>query len=492
VIGTASAPKHGLLRELGADELIDYQAEDFEKAAGEVDDSARGKRPELRPVEPGVLARPPRRPQPCSAVMRRSSDVAERRVDVIVVGGGLAGLACARFLHLRGLDVEILEASDAVGGRVRTDRVDGFLLDRGFQVLLTACPEPHHQLRMDRLDLQRFEPGALVRVDGRFHRVANPLRQPRLAWSTAVSPIGTIVDKARFSALVLDLVRTSPRDLLRRTDRSTMEALRERGFTDRMIERFWRPLFGGIQLDPDLEVSSRRFELILAMLVEGDAAVPALGMGEIPGQLAADLPSGTIRLGATVSAISESGVVLADKRVLAARAVVVATEGPVAARLLGLTDPGSRSVATVYFAADTAPVPDRTVILDGEGQGPATNVAVMSNVAPSYAPAGRALVVAEIPAPPLDTGAEFLSAVRHQLRRWWGSIVDGWQPLSTIRIAHAHPDQRAGASLKRGVRLGGGKYVCGDHRDTASIQGALYSGRRAAGAVLADLRAPRG
>jgi phytoene dehydrogenase-like protein len=291
----------------------------------------------------------------------------------------------------------------------------------------------------------------------------------------------------RFSVLAVDLLRTPPRDLLRRTDRSTIEALRARGFTDRMINRFWRPLFGGIQLDPDLEVSSRRFELILAMLIEGDAAVPALGMGEIPAQLAADLPSGTIHLGTTVSAITDSGVELTDTRLVDARAVVVATEGPAAARLLGLADPGSRPVATVYLAADTAPVPDRTVILDGEGRGPATNVAVMSNVAPSYAPPGLALIVVEIPAPPPGADSELVSAVRRQLREWWGPTVDGWQHLSTIRIAHGHPDQRAGASLKRRVRLGDGKYVCGDHRDTASIQGALYSGRRAANAVLTDL-----
>jgi phytoene dehydrogenase-like protein len=256
-----------------------------------------------------------------------------------------------------------------------------------------------------------------------------------------------------------------------------------------MIERFWRPLVAGIQLDPELEVSSRRFELILAMLIEGDAAVPARGMGAIPAQLAADLPPGATRLGTTVSAVTDSGVELTDRRALPARAVVVATEGPVAARLLGVADPGSRPVATVAFAADAAPVSDRTVILDGERRGPATNVAVMSNVAPSYAPAGSALIVAEIPGPAPESDSAMVGAVRRQLGAWWGPMVDGWQHISTIRIAHGHPDQRAGGSLKRRVRLGGRKYVCGDHRDTASIQGALYSGRRAANAVLTDLRA---
>jgi phytoene dehydrogenase-like protein len=415
--------------------------------------------------------------------------VADPQLDVLVVGGGLAGLACARFLHLRGLHVEIFEASDAVGGRVRTDVVDGFLVDRGFQVLLTAYPEPHHQLRLDRLNLQRFDPGALVRIDGRFHRVAHPFRRPALAWSTARAPIGTIADKLRFGMLALDLARTPPRDLLRRADSSTIEALRVRGFTNGMIDRFWRPLFGGIQIDPELEVSSRRFEVILSMLVEGDVAVPAAGMGAIPAQLASELPPGAVHLGTTVNEVTKSGVVLSDSRVVAARAVVVATEGPTAARLLGLTDPGSRSVAAVSFAVDVAPLRDRVVILDGERRGPATNVVVMSNVAPSYAPPDSALVVAEIPLPSHTSDTELVAAVRRQLRGWWGHQVDGWEPISTIRIPHAHPDQRAGTSLKQRVRLGAGRYVCGDHRDTASIQGALYSGRRAASAVLTDFRA---
>jgi phytoene dehydrogenase-like protein len=367
--------------------------------------------------------------------------------------------------------------------------VDGFRLDRGFQVLLTAYPEPHHQLRMAKLDLQRFDPGALVRIDGRFHRVAHPLRKPALAWSTARAPIGTVTDKVRLAMLAVDLVRTPPREILRRADRSTIAALRARGFTDRMIDHFWRPLFGGIQIDPDLEVTSRRFEVILAMLIEGDAAVPADGMGAIPAQLASELPRGAIHLGATVSSVTDAGVVLTDSRVVNARAVVVATEGPTAARLLGIADPGSRPVAAVSFAAEFAPVPDRTIILDGERRGPATNVAVMSNVAPSYAPSGRALVVAEIPRPSPASDSELIGAVGGQLREWWGSVVDRWEPLSTVRIAHAHPDQRAGTSLKRRVRLGAGRYVCGDHRDTASIQGALYSGRRTANAVLTDFRA---
>ena len=385
----------------------------------------------------------------------------------------------------------MLEASDGIGGRVRTDHVDGFLLDRGFQVALTAYPELHHQLDVRRLELQRFEPGALIRVAGGFHRFADPLRRPRHVLSTLFAPIGTPLDRWRMLRLLAAVRKGRPADLLRRpeppaTDRSTLEELDARGFSDGMIDEFFVPLFGGIQLDPRLEVSSRRFAIILRMLAEGDAAVPAGGMGEIPAQLAEDLPAGVVQLGAPVRAIDGTTAVLDDGRRIAARALVVATEGPVAATLLGLADPGSRPASCVYFGADHAPVPDRTIMLDADRSGPASVVAVMSNVAPRYAPPGRALIAAEVVGPLERNGLE--ADVRRQLRGWFGAAVDGWDHLRTYRIPHAHPDQRPGFPARRRVRLGGGRFVCGDHRDTPAIQGALFSGKRTAAAVLAELR----
>ena len=410
------------------------------------------------------------------------------RTDVCIVGGGLAGLSCARLLARQGVAVTLLEAADDVGGRVRTDAVDGFLLDRGYQVVLTQFPELHHQLDIAALDLERYEPGAVVRVHGRFHRVDDPRRHPARVLATATAPVGSFADELRLLALVVDLMRTEPRELLRRPDRTTLDALRARGFSDKMIERFWRPLFAGIQLDPDLEVSSRRFEVILAMLAEGGAAHPATGVQAIPRQLAAAIPAGVIECDAPVDRIDGTTAFLADGRKVEARALVVATEGPAAARLLGIADPGSRAESCVYYGADAAPLPDKMVVLNGSRTGPVNNLSVISNVAPSYAPPGRALIAAVTPGP-LDGGdAELEEATRRQLRGWFGRTVDGWEHLRTYRIAHAHPDQRPGFSPKRRVRLGDGVYVCGDHRDTASTQGALYSGRRTASAVWADLR----
>jgi phytoene dehydrogenase-like protein len=411
------------------------------------------------------------------------------RVDVVVVGAGLAGLAAATTLRSAGRTVLVLEASDGVGGRVRTDRVDGFLLDRGFQILLTAYPEVSRQLDVSALRLRPFEPGALLWRNGKGHAVVDPFRDPLRSlakpaslFASATAPIGSLADKARVALMRRQLQRGPARDLLRRADTSTMAALRARGYSPAMIDRFFRPLFGGIQLDPALETSSRMFDIIFRCLAEGDAAVPADGMGAIPAQLAARLPAESVALNTEVVQVSGSSVTTSSGHVVHADAVVVAVEGPAAHRLVGTRPVASRAVTAIWFAADKPPTARNLIVLDGDGRGPAGNVAIMTNAAPSYGPDGQALVVAAI-AGTADPDAE--QAVRAQLRRWWGLSVDGWRHLRTDAIAHGQPDQTPPFSPKRSISLGDGLFVCGDHRDTGSIQGALFSGRRTGEAVAA-------
>lgn len=403
--------------------------------------------------------------------------------DAVVVGAGLAGLCAARTLEHAGRSVVVLEASDGVGGRVRTDHVDGFLLDRGFQVLLTAYPEVGRVLDLPALQLRTFDPGASVWTGSRFHTVSDPFRRPTSALATALAPIGSIADKVRIAALRRRVRTGDATALLRGADVSTIDALRARWFSETMIDRFFRPLFGGIQLDPTLGTSARMFDVIFRMLSTGDSAVPAAGMGAIPAQLAERLRPGTIRLHAPVASIEGTTVHLATGESVSARTVVVATEGPAAAALLGLAPVGSKSAACVWFAADAPPTRSKLVVLDGAASGPVLNVAVMSNVAPSYAPAGQHLIAAAIPS--FDPAIDLQAAARQQLRGWWGAQVDGWRHLRTDRIAHGQPDQAPPFRPKRSVVLGGGVFVCGDHRDTASIQGAMYSGRRCGEIVAA-------
>lgn len=406
------------------------------------------------------------------------------RAEVVVVGAGLAGLAAATTLQRSGRDVLVLEASDDVGGRVRTDRVGGFLLDRGFQVLLTAYPEAQRQLDLDALDLRRFAPGAMVWLGKRGFRVGDPFREPSTLLSTVTSPIGSPVDKLRLLALRTRLRRTDPKELLRGTDVSTRRYLGDLGFSSRFVDRFLGPLFTGIQLDPDLATSRRMFDTIFRSLTIGDSAVPAGGMGQIPGQLAKRLPVGSIRLNTEVVRVEPGGVGTAGGDRVAADEVVVATEGPAAVRLLDLPPVGSRSVSCVYFAAEEDPIGAPVVVLDGGRSGPVANLAVMSAVAPSYAPPDRVLIAAACPG---SRGTDLAARAAAQLRGWFGPAVDGWTHLRTYHIAHGQPDQSPPFHPKEEVHLRDGLWVCGDHRDTGSIQGALFSGRRTGEAVQAAM-----
>jgi hypothetical protein len=200
--------------------------------------------------------------------------------------------------------------------------------------------------------------------------------------------------------------------------------------------------------------------------------------------MASRLADGTIHLNTRVSAIDGANITLATGESISARAVVVATDGPTASSLLGIPAVESRKVGCVYFSADAPPIRRKLVVLDGTGSGPVLNVAVISNVAPSYAPADKHLIVAALPGV-TDGDLEALS--RQQLRLWWGPQVDGWKHLRTYVINHGGPVQKPPFLPKQRVSLGNGLYVCGYHRDTGSLQGAMYSGRRCGEAVVRSL-----
>ncbi len=389
-------------------------------------------------------------------------------VTVTVVGAGLAGLACARHLQSAGVEVTVVEAGDAVGGRVRTDVVDGMLLDRGFQVHNTGYPEARQVLDHDALDLKAFTAGALIRVGDGLRKVGNPLRQPTWALPTVDAPIGSLPDKARIALLAARDGLLPASRLLAAPETTTLQALRDRGFSETVIDRFFRPFLAGVFLEDQLATSSRFFDLVWRSFVRGTQCVPAAGMGAMPAQLARGL---TVELGHEVTTLDRNGP------------VVVATDPGTAARLLDLPAPPMNSVTTHYHLADAPPVPDPVIVLDGERSGPVSNTVVLTNAAPSYAP-GRVLISSSS-----VSGDASEPAVRAHLQRLYGVSTSAWEHVRAYEITDALPSQSPPVGrLRSPVRLEKGLYVCGDHRDSASIQGALVSGRRAAQAALTDLR----
>ncbi len=409
--------------------------------------------------------------------------------EVIVVGAGLAGLACARALVASRVKVLLLEGSDAPGGRVRTDVHEGFLLDRGFQVYLSAYPEGRRMLDLGALALRRFIPGARVWRGGKLHTVVDPLRRPVEALTHALSPVGTFGDKLRVLELRQLASSGEVEDVWQRPSRTSRRYLDELGFTASMRESFLRPFFAGIFLERELSTSSRFLEFVFRMFATGYAAVPEMGMGAIPEQLSARLPPGVLRMRAPVADVWGHRVRMEDGEMIGAKAVVVATDPATAVGLLpGMVPPVMNRVTCLYFAAPEPPVEGPWLLLNGEGRGRVNNVAVMSEVSAAYAPPGQALVSVSVvgATPALDA---LLAEVRAELTEWFGPAVSAWRHLRTYALPLALPAQPPEVLElpRRPVRLSPGLFVCGDHRDNASIDGALGSGRRAAEAVLREL-----
>ena len=405
---------------------------------------------------------------------------------VLIVGGGLAGLACAVRLQEAGAQPLIVEASDDVGGRVRTDMVEGFRLDRGFQVYLDAYPEAGKFLDLPRLDLRPFRPGALVYLDGRLHRVMDVFRDPRHLLASAIAPVGSLADKLRLAVLKWRISRSTLADIAAREDLTTEAYLRRAGFSRRMIDVFFRSFYGGIFLEMDLRTSSRMFEFTFQMFSRGSATLPAQGMQEIPRQLAHRLSADAIRCGARVTEVAPGKIKLASGECLEGDAVVVAADATTAARLIPgfvTKEPDWRAVTGLYFAAEKSPLREAIIALNGTGRGLVNNVCVLSDVAPGYAPPGQALVsISVLGAPAIP---DFEKQVLAELEPWFGREVRGWRHLRTDRIERALPEQPPisgppGSSF----REIDGIFVCGDHLTSSSIEGAIISGLRTADAVL--------
>ena len=554
---------------------------------------------------------------------------------VLIVGAGLAGLACARVLDEHGVRCTLLESGDDVGGRVRSDHVDGFTLDRGFQILVSSYPLARRLLNYPALNFHAFEPGAEVRMNGRFHRVLDPVRRPAGALATAFSPVGRLSDKIRLALLRQRLepaglatpwthekpaatatsttlppaakaplaaegpsahdpssdsspirssdVRSSadrsstdesssgkltaaessadespsgesstdgsrdttsrnrattdepataaPRDSADRTrssppaklpnaasaparvDQTTIDFLRDFGFTPTLIDSFIRPFFGGVFCESELDTSAAVFRFLFNCFAEGSAVVPAQGMGAIPRQMAGALRHSTVELGARVQAVGPSSVTLLGGETLSADAVVVATDSRTAARLL----PGGgiprverwAGSTTLYFATEKTPIDDSILLLNGEARerrGLVNSLCDLSSVCPAYAPTGAHLMSLCVVGVPSLSESDLIDAVRRELRGWFGSGVDDWRHLRTYAIPHALPDQSpqgltrlpfgprvpAGAAGGGDAALGGSAddaiFICGDYCDTASSNGAMASGVRAAEAILQALK----
>ncbi len=408
--------------------------------------------------------------------------------DVIIIGAGLSGLACGLRLQQGGIKPILLDAADRPGGRIASDHRDGFLFDRGFQVLQTWYPRARHLLDYEALDLRPFYPGAMVRVGDRFHRVSDIWRRPLAIPEMLASPIGSLADKLRLAGLRQRALRGDLRALYHRPESTALELLRQRGFSDRIQERFFKPFFSGVFFEPQLEVSSRAFELVFRAFALGDTALPARGMEQLPLQIADRLAPESIRLHSRVERLMDGQAVLAGGERLRARAIVIACDGRETARLLG-TEPGeTRGTTCLYFAAAEPPVSGPYLVLNGTGAGVVNSLLCPSSLSAAYAPPNEALIAVNVFGAEHDPDA-LETVVRRELADWFGPVVGGWRRLAVYRLPHALPAQYPPVSWpERAGRVQDWLWVCGEHRAPPSIHWALESGWQTAEGLLAQLR----
>lgn len=410
----------------------------------------------------------------------------ERAPPVVVVGAGVAGLTCALDLVEAGIAVRVLEASDGPGGRMRTDEVDGFLLDRGFHVLLTAYPQVRARVRLASLDPRRLVPGAQVMIHGRLYPVADPLRAPGYALASLRAPVGSLADKLRVMGLRRRALSGTLEELWASRDQSTRLALRDRGFSLRFVDQFWRPFLGGTFFDPYLVTSDRMMRFVVRMAAQGDNVLPARGIGTLPAQLADQLPPGTLRLREPVTEVGPGRVVTVDGREHAASAVVVATDGAVAAGLLGQPTPSARVTTTLWYDAPASPTRGPWLVLMGDGGGRVNHLMAVSEACPERAPAGRHLIAVNLLEVPELHDEALDREMRAELADDLGNQVRAWRLLRVDRVRYALPQGEPGAP--RDPHLGDGVFVAGDHRAHPSVEGAMASGEAAAAAVRTHLQ----
>ncbi len=409
----------------------------------------------------------------------------ETSYPIAIIGGGVAGLTCARYLHQAGANPIILEASDAVGGRVRTDVLDGFRLDRGFQILLTAYPEARRLLNYDALNLKAFRSGAMIRQNNGFTEMTNPMQEPLTIFKTLAAPVGTLGDKLRLMELMQE-VNTVARaeDFFRDEDTSTLAYLQDYGWSDQMIATFFEPFFGGVFLENELVTSSNFFRFVFKQFYNGDAVLPANGMQAIPEQLAAGLPAESVRLKSPVAALEGQTVHLESGESIRAETIVLATDAATADRLLKNSKKREYNVTTcTYFAANRSPSTKKMLILNPNRLSVVHHLCIPSDIAPGYAPTGQSLISVSTQGLDLADDVKLAADIQLELGGWFGEEVKEWRHLHTYHLPQALVRYEAGTRPEP-LQLTPTLYRCGDYAAYPSLNAAMLTGREVAELIL--------
>lgn len=408
--------------------------------------------------------------------------------DVIIIGAGLSGLTAANYLQQKELSFLILEAEGQVGGRIKTSTKDGFLLDHGFQVFAKAYPEAKALLDYEKLDLHAFLPGAfLLQGNGKIDRIGDPTRDWSSLLPTFFAKAGSLNSKLNILKLKQHLSKKSIEDIFSNKESTYLQALEEYGFDQQLIKHFFKPFFSGIFLEKGSLSSRYMFDFVFKMFAEDDVVVPAQGMQAIPNQLAANLPKDSILLNKSAVDIDGGKVTTADGQIYEGRCILLATEAiGLAATYIPVKQQEFVSTTQLYFSSVRAPLNKPIIALNTQPNQLVNNFTVISQVAPSYAPAGKQLLSASIIGQTSLDHITLANQVKMELGKWFGSEVDAWKLIEVFNIQYALPVQQKVSHSRSTAdfRLSDQLFICGDHMLNSSINGAMKAGRLAAEAII--------
>jgi phytoene dehydrogenase-like protein len=400
--------------------------------------------------------------------------------EVIIIGAGIAGLTCAKYLNDYGIESLVLEASDAVGGRVRTDEVEGFLLDRGFQILLTEYPEAKKLLDYNALNLKTFRSGALIRLDNDFSVISDPFKEPAQVFRTLFSSVGSLGDKLKVLQLSNEVAKENTDEFFNEKATDTLSYLQRYGWSEEMITNFFKPFFGGVFLENELSTASNFFRFLFKQFYCGDVALPARGIQAIPEQIAAKLPIGSIQSGSKVEKLNGNSITLTNGKILHAKQIVVATDALNADRLLQRkVNREFNGTTCTYFAVDRSPLSEKMLVLNPNRLSPVHNLCVPSDIAPNYASKGKALISVSTQGLAMVDEKKLSEHILQELTQWYGEEVKTWQHLRTDHIPESLVNYKANAPAEN-LKITTNLYECGDHVAYPSLNAAMATGRAVA------------
>ncbi|MEM8527872.1 MAG: NAD(P)/FAD-dependent oxidoreductase [Bacteroidota bacterium] len=412
--------------------------------------------------------------------------------DIIIIGGGMAGLTAAHYLHKANKEFLLLEATNRVGGRVKTDSINGFQLDRGFQVLLTEYPEVKAVLDYEALNLKSFLPGALILQEhGKSSIIGDPPRWLGSTFSTLFNDVGTLRDKFQILLLRTRLSNLSIDKIFEQEEVTTLQALKSYGFSDAIIQSFFRPFLSGIFLEKDLTTSRRMFDFVFKLFSKGDTAIPEQGIEAIPQQIASCLPINGIRTQQKVTRIEQGKVYLASGETLEAKQILIATDAPNAAQLLqqNIKNTDHESTLNVYFSSKKAPFTKPILALNSIANSLVNNCTVISNLSKQFAPKGEHLISVSVIGKEAANQENIVEKIKLELESHFGAEVRNWNHLKSYFVKYALP---AAQSIQNDlspseIKLDEGLYICGDHLMNGSLNAAMKSGRLAVKEMMKEL-----